>query len=109
MPTINRPCRNRGCPNAQPCKDHPIDQAYDRNRGSSSERGYDKRWQLVRRLKLSRNPLCEWCESGRGAVVAADMVHHIKPITSHPDLRLDMSNLQSLCHDCHEVVEGRKK
>ena len=108
MPTINRPCRNRGCPNAQPCPDHPDDQQYDWQRGSSSARGYDRRWQMIRRIKLANDPLCERCES-EGRVKAADMVHHVKPVDTHPEGRLVISNLQSLCYNCHEIVEGRKK
>jgi len=107
MPSINKPCRNRGCPNAQPCADHSNDKQYDQHRGSSSARGYDRRWQLIRRLKLSRDPLCERCSTDMHPVVA-DMAHHIRPVGERPDLRLNMFNLQSLCNDCHEIVEGRK-
>ncbi len=28
-------------------------------------------------------------------------VHHIKPMSEYPDLVLDQSNLESLCHSCH--------
>ena len=108
MPMINRPCRNRGCPNAQPCPDHPEDKAYNQHRGSSSSRGYDNRWQFVRRVKMSRDPLCERCEK-LGRTEAAEMVHHIKPVNTHPELRLVMDNLMSLSNNCHEIVEGRKK
>lgn len=105
MPTINRPCRNRGCPNSYPCADHPDDKQYDKQRGSSSARGYDRRWQLARRIKLSRDPLCERCLP---KVTAAVIVHHILPVDTHPELRLEMNNLQSMCFNCHEIIEGRK-
>jgi len=71
------------------------------------ERGYDKQWFKVRAMKLKSNPLCQRCESN-GVVKPAVMVHHIKPISSHPQLRLVIDNLMSLCHDCHEVIEGRR-
>lgn len=107
MPTINPPCRNRGCPNSQPCPDHPEDKAYDQHRGSASSRGYDRRWQFIRRVKLANDPLCERCENN-GIVEPAEMVHHIQPVSTHPELRLVMSNLMSLSDDCHDIVEGRK-
>ena len=37
----------------------------------------------------------------------ANVVHHKKPVETHPELRLDHSNFQSMAHDCHEVEEGR--
>jgi len=107
MPTINRPCRNRGCGNAQPCPDHPEDKEYDKRRGSASSRGYDRRWQFIRKVKLANDPLCERCLE-QGKTEAAEMVHHIKPVETHPELRLVMSNLMSLSDNCHDIVEGRK-
>ena len=107
MPTINRPCRNPGCPNAQPCPDHPEDKQYDRHRGSASSRGYDRRWRLIAKIKLTNDGLCERCSTDEQPVVAV-IPHHIKPVDTHPELRLEMTNLQSLCYDCHEIVEGRK-
>ncbi len=32
----------------------------------------------------------------------AQMVHHIIPISERPDLALNLSNLRSLCYECHE-------
>ena len=34
-------------------------------------------------------------------------VHHILGIKERPELCLQLSNLLSLCHDCHDHVEGR--
>lgn len=72
------------------------------NRKSSSQRGYDKHWQKVRFLKLSLNPLCEECEKA-GIVRGATMVHHIVPISEDSVIRLDMTNLMSLCEPCHDA------
>lgn len=33
--------------------------------------------------------------------VPATVVDHIKDIATHPDLRLDDDNLQSMCAQCH--------
>ena len=44
MPTINRPCRNRGCKNAQPCLDHPINRQYDRHKTPMDSFKTLRRW-----------------------------------------------------------------
>lgn len=78
------------------------DRAYDAARADDPDRALLKsaRWQKVRRLKLSRNPLCEDCEE-RGLVEPAEEVHHILPRREYPDLAFVMSNLRSLCRPCH--------
>jgi 5-methylcytosine-specific restriction protein A len=77
---------------------------HDALRGTPSERGYDWQWVQTRRLKLLAHPLCERCES-EGRVSMAQDVHHIKPIRTAPDLRLDLSNLLSVCRSCHAMLE----
>lgn len=116
-----RPCAGRGprrglCPNLirgdQRCcaecmpYERAIVQEYDTRRGNSGERGYDARWQKVRAIKLAQDPLCEQ-HIKRGQVVAATMVHHIQPVETHPELRLVMDNLMSLCNACHEEIEKK--
>jgi len=81
-------------------------QRYD-NRLNSGERGYSNDWQKVRKIKIKQDPLCEICARVDIDRVAS-IVHHIKPIETHPELRLVMSNLMSLCNDCHEATHGRK-
>lgn len=76
---------------------------YDKKRGTSGERGYDATWQKVREMKANQNPLCEECLKN-GIVKPLNKVHHIKPIETHPELRLVMENLMSLCNECHEQI-----
>ena len=38
-------------------------------------------------------------------VTAATEVHHIVKIKDRPELRLEWSNLMSVCRDCHERIE----
>ncbi len=64
---------------------------------------YDAAWQRVRAMKLAQDPLCEE-HLRQGHDVAVSMVHHIKPIETHPELRLVMENLQSLCTPCHDAA-----
>jgi len=76
---------------------------YDKWRVSSTERGYDYKWQRVRKLKLSLNPLCELCDVN-DVVTEASIVHHIKHVDTNPELRLTMSNLTSVCPSCHQQL-----
>lgn len=64
-------------------------------------RGYDREWGQLRAWYIVRYPLCEHCEA-KGLVVPAREVDHIVPFRSPSDpLRLDETNLQSLCRPCH--------
>lgn len=64
-----------------------------------------RRWKKVRALKLSENPLCERCLHLHNRPVPAVHVHHIKSRLDRPDLTFAMSNLMSLCVQCHAEVE----
>lgn len=112
----NRPCPGRGlrrnaCPSLikgseKLCSECMVyekkaNRKYDKERGNSGERGYDATEQKVRKMKANRDPLCEECLKS-GIVKPLDKVHHIKPIKTHPELRLVMENLRSLCDSCHE-------
>lgn len=44
------------------------------------------------------NYSCVWC-SKRGGILHAD---HIKPFSTHPDLRMELSNGRTLCVPCHK-------
>ena len=69
---------------------------YERNRETATRRGYDRRWQKIRRITLSRFPLCV-CNR------PASEVHHKdgNPKNNAPD------NLQSLCKPCHSAITDR--
>lgn len=69
--------------------------AADAERGSAASRGYDTEWQALRKLFIDANPQCILC----GA--PAKHVDHIRTIREAPWLRLEPSNLRSLCHSCH--------
>lgn len=76
-------------------------------RASAHDRGYDGTWQKMRARVLAEHPYCERCLR-LGIVTAANTVHHIIPIETDPTLRLQADNLEALCADCHEIVEGRR-
>ena len=79
---------------------------YDSHRPTSDKRGYDFNWYKVRRLKLSINPLCQMCQED-GRYVKADIVHHIQTIEEHPELRLTLTNLLSVCNYHHSMIHNR--
>jgi hypothetical protein len=67
-----------------------------RKRASRQERGYDVEWYRLQQSHLTANPVCVRC-GGK-----AEQADHIKPFKGVDDpLRLDPSNLQSLCIVCH--------
>ena len=74
---------------------------FDKNRPSRSKRGYGRDWQRVRLAHLEMEPFCRFCKE-RNWLVAAQVVDHIISIEERPDLRLEHSNLRSLCKSCHD-------
>ena len=101
-------CNHPGCPDLTlhgQCDKHSkqASKRWDSRRGTAQDRGYDGTWQKVREMKASRDPLCEECLKHR-IEKPLDIVHHIHPIETHPDLRLVMENLMSLCKRCHDEI-----
>ena len=65
-------------------------------------------WLQVRRDALRRDHYeCVWCRS-EGRVVTEQLeVDHIKELEFHPEFALDLSNLRTLCKECHNRRHGR--
>jgi 5-methylcytosine-specific restriction endonuclease McrA len=75
-------CRVPGCSNTEPCEEHP------------ARNGSTYAWRKLRAEVLRRDyHLCVRC--GR----RASEVDHIVPVSLGG--RDELSNLRSLCHDCH--------
>lgn len=83
---------------------------------------YDsKEWkQLREERKRLDNYECRECK--RNGLVSIDtneysetakrkkiqlVVHHIRELENHPDLALDIDNLETLCVECHNKIHGR--
>jgi len=64
------------------------------------------RWQRLRALKVSRDPLCEHPECKRPTPV--DEVHHIRSVEKHPELAYVLDNLASLCKSHHGKVTAQE-
>src|SRR5262245_38486777 len=74
-------------------------------RASAAMRGYDRKWQRLRLMQLSREPLCRE-HAHRNELVEATEVDHIIPLSlggaNGPE------NLQSLCKRCHSEKTFRE-
>jgi 5-methylcytosine-specific restriction protein A len=77
-------------------------QAQDAQRGTSYERGYDRRWKRIRDAWLAENPLCADPFGVHGdRLAAASEVDHIEPHRGDIEKFWRAKNLQSLCKPCH--------
>lgn len=113
-----RPCSAPGCPelvrDGRYCKLHTRQEQrrYDKQRGTSTQRGYGANWRRLRKMKLSRNPICEdpfGLHKEYDELIQANEVDHIIPKKHGGES--EMNNLQSLCKSCHSkktaVEDGR--
>lgn len=65
-------------------------------------------WQKLRQMALSRdNGICVRCYK-ENKIKKADVVHHIVYLTDNIQLALDLNNLESLCHACHNAEHDEK-
>lgn len=73
---------------------------------SSTQRGYNYKWQKARLEHLAEHPLCSFC-SEAGKVVAATVVDHVVPHRGDMTVFWDRGNWASLCAPCHSSVKQR--
>ena len=67
-----------------------------------------KRWKDKRQYILHRDHyLCQECKK-YGRNNEAKIVHHIKEVEDHPELKLKNDNLVSVCKSCHNKVHPEK-
>ena len=72
-----------------------------RKRNKASTKFYHSQaWLSIRIIKLSESPDCELCLLG-GVHTPATHVHHKLELGTHPELALDVENMQALCLSCH--------
>lgn len=98
------PCHHPGCPELVEagrlyCEKHlPLHPEVTR---PAAKRGYNRRWQKVRKSYLEAHPLCVQCAK-QGKYVRATVVDHIIPHRGDQKLFWDQNNWQSLCKSCHD-------
>lgn len=108
-----KPCKEIDCGNLTResyCKTH-------KKNAGETQRNYNKyvrdplidsfykgrQWQGARAARYNKdNGLCVRCKV-RGHLVRADVVHHIIEVKDDWSRRLDIDNLESLCHSCHNA------
>ena len=65
------------------------------------------RWKHKRIRILKRDEYCCHQCKRYGKNRTATTVHHINPLETHPELRLESWNLVSLCSKCHDKMHDR--
>src|SRR4051812_38147373 len=95
-----RACLEPGCPEYATyrgrCQAHS--QKRDRTINRAGRAIYStKRWAMLRRHKLSLNPLCEW----EGCNELATDVHHRHGVEADP---WSVDGLEALCHAHHSAL-----
>ncbi len=69
---------------------------------------HSKQWRSLRNYYIQRNPLCEACKRmNPPKFTDGQVVDHIKSINSGGH-KTDLSNLQVLCHPCHNSKSGKE-
>lgn len=71
----------------------------DKDRPSSSKRGYNRHWQRLRLMILRRQPLCS-CGCGK----PSEEVHHLDGDSSNND----WDNLEALAKACHSKITAKE-
>lgn len=102
-------CKKVGCNKLTTtgnCEDHPK-QVYDRQRGTSAERGYDHIWRRERKKFLKQNPLCIDCYAVGKLIEATDVDHEI-PHRGDKKLFWDKDNWRARCHSHHSRKTARE-
>ncbi|WP_338014178.1 HNH endonuclease [Alkalilacustris brevis] len=90
------------CP-CEKLRDRDRKARFDRQRPSSSARGYTGAWEKARRAFLRRNPACAMC--GAPATTA----DHKTPHKGDSTLFWDRSNWQPLCGHHHNSAKQRQE
>jgi 5-methylcytosine-specific restriction protein A len=97
------------------CNAHPLEakpkKLYAHHHDEAGKNIYHSwQWKKLRKLKASKDPLCEHCKR-YGIYEPLAVVDHVKELADGGE-PYDINNLQSLCHSCHNrktAVERRKR
>lgn len=106
----SQPCTYPGCgrlvDSGSRCADHKTVDArqYDKQRGSSAQRGYGYRWQKASAAFILAHPLCQCdeCKEGALRVRPSEVTDHRIPHRGDMRLFWDSSNWQAMAKECHD-------
>lgn len=105
-------CKHPGCPELVDvgkgyCEKHkPLHPEYTR---SAAKRGYNSKWQRVRKRYLEAHPLCVMCMAENPPrYEKATVVDHKIPHRGDQKLFWDESNWQPLCKRHHDLKTGNE-
>ena len=106
-----RPCNSVGCKEMASQEGHCLfhlkrrkqtkHRDFDRKRLSASRRGYNTAHYKLRKLKIARNPICEYENCNKPSLD----LHHLD---GDPWNR-SWENLQMLCHEHHSSITAREQ
>jgi len=104
------PCNYPGCPeltHARYCEKHEKQETarQEKERPTSTQRGYSYKWRKYARLFLSDHPLCVNFEDCHRV---AALVDHIIPHRGNEALFWKYSNLQPMCKQCHDAKTAKE-
>ena len=87
------------------------DKQYDKHQRDKKATAFYRSpdWIRTRARILARSPIDVYMYMTKGKVIPADTVHHIIPLRSDWSKRLEVSNLMSLHHDTHSMLESEYK
>ena len=74
---------------------------YDEYRGSSTSRGYNARWERVRKTWLKRNPECAYCPGDYKSL--AVLIDHFVPHRGNQQIFWNKEFWRGSCQSCHSV------
>lgn len=113
MPTIpsNTTCTHLGCKNPKSkyngyCIQHGgrdeqrFNQKYNKERKAFNDMYNTNQWLTLRRIRLSKNPLCCACEA-EGIIKAAKVVDHVFPWAQISNEAFFINRFQNLCIPHH--------
>jgi 5-methylcytosine-specific restriction protein A len=72
------------------------------HREKSNAKYNTKQWEVLRRIQLSKYPLCIGCQA-EGRITAANVVDHLFPWTQISEQAFYINRFQSLCTTHHSV------
>ncbi len=109
----SKPCKKAGCAvlvrdGSGYCAEHQqVKQDREAAANATDPFYCTARWQRLRNYKRKVNPLCEPCLV-KGIVKGVQMVDHTIPIKKG-GRPLDLSNLKSMCNECHATKTANDK